>query len=205
MLSHTWWYIARASGIVAWLTLTASILWGIVLSTRAFPKHRRPAWLLDLHRWLGVLTLALVALHIGAILADSYTPIVLVDVMVPFTSPWRPLAVALGVISTWALVTVHVTSLAMRRMPRRTWHAIHLASYGTFVLGTLHAVLAGSDRASVLYQSTGLVALVVTGWAAGYRLTHQRHPRLPSTSSEPAAAVPSTGHAVGVPRTWTEI
>ena len=34
---------ARASGVVAWLMLTASVLWGVVLSTKAFPGHRRPA------------------------------------------------------------------------------------------------------------------------------------------------------------------
>ena len=174
MFAQTWWYVARASGVVAWLMLTASILWGIVLSTKAFPKRRRPAWLLDLHRWLGGLTLAFVALHVGAILADSYTPIGMIDVVVPFTSPWRPVAVGLGVIATWALVTVQVTSLAMRRLPRRIWHAIHLASYATFLLGTLHAVLAGSDRSTALYQVTGLLALSVTVWAVVYRLSHRR-------------------------------
>ena len=53
MNPQVWWYLTRASGIVAWLMLTASVIWGIVLSTKAFPEHRRPAWLLDLHRWLG--------------------------------------------------------------------------------------------------------------------------------------------------------
>ena len=53
MSEQVWWYLTRASGIVAWLMLTASVIWGIVLSTKAFPEQRRPAWLLDLHRWLG--------------------------------------------------------------------------------------------------------------------------------------------------------
>ena len=53
MNPQIWWYLTRASGIVAWLMLTASVIWGIVLATKAFPEHRRPAWLLDLHRWLG--------------------------------------------------------------------------------------------------------------------------------------------------------
>ena len=37
MSGQFWWYVTRASGIVAWLLLTASVLWGIVLSTKAFP------------------------------------------------------------------------------------------------------------------------------------------------------------------------
>lgn len=52
--------LPRASGIIAWLFITASVLWGIALSTDMFPKRRRPAWLLDLHRALGGLTVVFV-------------------------------------------------------------------------------------------------------------------------------------------------
>ena len=49
------WYVARSSGIVAWATVTASILWGLTLSSRLVRKRGVPAWLLDLHRYLGTL------------------------------------------------------------------------------------------------------------------------------------------------------
>ncbi len=91
-----WWFLTRASGIVAWLMLTASVIWGIVLSTKAFPETRRPAWLLDLHRWLGGLTVSFVVIHLVALVADSYVQFDLVDLAVPFASAWKPLAVALG-------------------------------------------------------------------------------------------------------------
>ncbi len=71
MNPQIWWYIARASGIVAWLFLTASVLWGIVLSTDLFRASRRPKWLLDLHRALGGLTVGFVAIHVGALIADT--------------------------------------------------------------------------------------------------------------------------------------
>lgn len=45
----------------------------MILSTKAFPEHRRPAWLLDPHRWFGELTVSFVAIHLGALVADSYT------------------------------------------------------------------------------------------------------------------------------------
>lgn len=197
MISQTWWYLARASGVVAWLLLTASILWGIVLSTKAFPKRRRPAWLLDLHRWLGGLTVAFVVFHVLAILADSYTPIQVVDVVVPFTSPWRPFAVGLGVIAGWALVAVQATSLAMRHLPRRVWHGIHFASYATFVLGTGHAFLAGSDRNVLLYQVTGAAGMVAVVWATIYRVRHPRATRPRPAERAPVTdiPVPATGAA----------
>ena len=118
---QVWWYVARASGIIAWLLLTASVIWGVLLSTDAFPTRRRPAWLLDLHRWLGGLTVAFVAAHLAALVADSYTHFDLADLAIPYASQWRPGAVALGVVATWCLVAVELTSLAMRRLPRKLW------------------------------------------------------------------------------------
>ena len=133
MNPQIWWYLTRAAGIVAWLMLTASVIWGIVLSTKAFPEHRRPAWLLDLHRWLGGLAVAFTAIHLGALVADSYVHFGLADVTVPFASQWKPGAVALGIAAMWLLVAVEATSLAMKRLPRRTWRLIHLSSYAVFL------------------------------------------------------------------------
>ncbi len=170
MNTQVWWFLARASGIVAWLMLTASVLWGVVLSSGAFPRSRRPAWLLDLHRWLGALTLALVGVHVGALIADSYVHIGLVDVLVPLAASWRPLAVAFGVVAGWLLVTVQLTSLAMRRLPRKVWHAIHVSSYLTFVLTTVHAVLAGTDSTSPIFLICGILVVAAVCGATAYRL-----------------------------------
>jgi sulfoxide reductase heme-binding subunit YedZ len=171
-----WWYVARASGIVAWLLLTASVLWGIVLSTKAFPEHRRPAWLLDLHRWLGGLTVAFVALHLSALVADSFTTFDLADLAIPYASEWKPGAVALGVVGAWTLVAVETTSLARKRLSRTVWHGIHLGSYLTFWLTTLHAAFAGTDRTQPLYQATAALSIATVTWAVVYRLTHRRGP-----------------------------
>jgi len=172
-----WWYLTRAAGIVAWLMLTASVLWGIVLSTKAFPEQRRPAWLLDLHRWLGGLAVSFTAIHLGALVADNYVHFGLADLTVPFASSWKPWAVALGVVAMWLLVAVEATSLAMKRLPRRTWRWIHMSSYAVFLLVSLHAALAGTDRSHWLYQGTATVTIVAVVWATVYRLTHRRQPR----------------------------
>jgi predicted ferric reductase len=174
MNPQIWWYLARGSGIVAWLMLTASVIWGIVLSTKAFPEHRRPAWLLDLHRWLGGLTVTFVAIHLATLVADSYIQFDLVDLAIPFASDWKPLAVALGVFAMWLLIAVELTSLAMKRLPRRVWRAIHLSSYAVFLLASFHAALAGTDRSQWLYQGTAVASIAAVMWATVYRLTHRR-------------------------------
>lgn len=121
MNPQIWWYIARASGIIAWLFITAAVLWGILLSTKLFPEHRRPAWLLDLHRMLGALSVLFLATHVGALIADSYIQFDIVDILVPFASEWKTWQVALGVFAFWGVVIVEATSLAMKRLPKKVW------------------------------------------------------------------------------------
>ena len=174
MNPQVWWYVARASGIIAWLLLTASVIWGILLSTDAFPTHRRPAWLLDLHRWLGGLTVAFVGAHLAALVADNYTHFGLADLAIPYASQWRPGAVALGVVATWFLVAVELTSLAMRRLPRKLWRAVHLTSYVAFWLARLHAAFAGTDATNRIYQLTAAASIAAIVWALVYRLTNRR-------------------------------
>lgn len=184
-----WWYVARASGIVAWVMLTASVIWGVVLATKAFPEHRRPAWLLDLHRWLGGLTVTFVAVHLVALVADTYVHFDLVDLLVPGASSWQTTAVALGVVAFWLLVAVQVTSLMMRRLPRRFWRVVHLSSYLAFWLTSLHAALAGTDRTSVLYQVTAGLAILAVTWSLIYRLLPSSRRR--RTPSGPRRRAPS--------------
>ncbi len=192
MNPQVWWYVTRASGIVAWLMLTASVIWGVVLSTKAFPETRRPAWLLDLHRWLGGLTVSFVAIHLIALVADSYTHFGLTDVAIPYASDWNPGAVAFGVIAAWLLVAVELTSLAMKRLPKSVWRGIHLSSYGVFWLTSIHAALAGTDRTQWLYQLTAAASIVAVGWALMYRLANRRATKRPGSPRGPGRATATT-------------
>ena len=118
MSSQMVWYTARSAGIVAWAVAAASVIWGLALSTRALVKRPRPAWLFDLHRFLGGLALVFTAVHVVAILADSYVPFGLVEVLVPFVGTWHPVAVAWGIVGLYVLLAVELTSLA-RTQSRR--------------------------------------------------------------------------------------
>jgi hypothetical protein len=149
---HTWWYLARASGLVAWALLSASVLWGLCLSTRVFDRSVSPKWLTDLHRYFGGTALLFTGMHIATLVADSYVHFGAKEVLVPFASAWRPVAVAWGVIALWILLAVEATSLLMKHLPRRVWHAIHLSSFVLFFAATTHAITAGTDS-----RATGFV------------------------------------------------
>ncbi len=174
MNPQVWWYLTRASGIIAWLTLTATVIWGILVSTRAFPNRRRPAWLLAMHRWLAGLMLVFLAVHLAALVADDYVSFGLADVTVPYATDWKPAAVALGIVAMWLLVAVQLTSVAMRHLPRRFWRAVHLFSYVSFWLTSMHGAFAGTDTTSWLYRGGAVASIMAVAWAVMYRVADRR-------------------------------
>ena len=162
MNPQLWWDVARASGIVAWALVTASVIWGLLLSTRLTRGRPTPAWLLDLHRFLGGVAVTFTLLHVGGLVADTYVHFGAADLLVPFASSWKPGPVALGVVSLYLLAAVELTSLAMRRIPRRLWRGVHMSSFVLFWLATFHFVLAGTDATNPLARwGIDLAAVVV--------------------------------------------
>jgi DMSO/TMAO reductase YedYZ heme-binding membrane subunit len=166
-VNQVWWIAARSSGIVAWALLAASMMWGLTLSTKVFRRaalvpgfagRPRPNWQLDLHRFLGGAAVVFVAIHLTAIIADSYVDFGVVDVLVPFAAGWHPGAVAWGIVALYLLLAVEITSLLRRHLSTRTWRALHYLSFPLFVVATIHLLSAGTDSQSAVLRTTVLVA-----------------------------------------------
>ena len=140
MSEHFWWYLSRSSGVVAFGVLTASVAFGLMLSTRLFGRSVAPAWLMEIHRYLGALGIAAMLLHVAALIADTYTNFGVKEVLVPFASSWKPGPVAWGVLAFWLLLIIEATSLVMHKMPRSVWHTILMTSFGLFGASLVHGV-----------------------------------------------------------------
>lgn len=156
-----WWYVARASGIVALVLTSAAVVWGLLLSTRVLRGRPTAAWLLSMHRFLGALTVVFTGVHVAGLVADSYVHFGWAEVLVPFASEWRPGAVALGVTAMYLLVAIQVSSIVMRRLPRRWWRHIHQSSFLLFWVSVVHGIQAGTDAGNPL-AIVGTGALVLT-------------------------------------------
>ena len=168
MNEHSMWYLSRASGMVAWVVLGITCLWGILLITRMLKPADRPAWLLDLHRWLGVLSLVTVGAHMATLVGDNWTHFAWRELFVPQASPWRRAAVTWGVLAFYLLAVVQVSSWVMKWIPRKLWHAIHFLSYVLFVMVTVHGFMAGTDSTNIVFFAIacGGVAILVFAFIA---------------------------------------
>jgi predicted ferric reductase len=153
------WYVARASGLVAWALLAASVVWGLLMTSKVLRGRVKNSWLLDLHRWLGGLALVFTGVHVGALLLDTYVHFGLTSVLVPFAASWHPLAVAWGVTSMYFLAAVELTSLLRARLSNRLWKRVHFLSFPLFVASTIHSLTAGTDAKQPMFAiSVALVA-----------------------------------------------
>ena len=188
MSEKIWWYVARAGGLTAWWLLAAAVLWGLTLSTRVAQGKVTPAWLLDLHRFLGGLAFAFTGVHVVALVADSWAPFAWSDVLVPLASRWRPWPVALGVVSLYLLVAIEVTSLLRKWLPKRLWRAVHSAGFALFLLGTGHALTAGSEAANLPVRLSAVAMLIAFMFLLVYRLLTRRPPALRGDRAHGAVA-----------------
>ena len=141
--SQVWWFVSRSSGIIAWALVSLSVAWGLFISTKAVAKASSPAWLLDLHRYLGGLSVAFTAVHLIGLWADSYVEFGWAEMFVPLSTEWKPWPVAFGIVALYLLVAVEATSLMMCHLPRRWWRAIHHLSLPLYVMATYHGIVGG--------------------------------------------------------------
>jgi sulfoxide reductase heme-binding subunit YedZ len=193
MNEQFWWYLSRASGTVAWFLAMASILWGTALATRVMGKRPPAPWLLDLHRHLAGLMVVFVGIHLAALAADSYVHFGWADLFVPWASAWKSSAVAWGVIAWWMLVAVEVSSLLMRRLPRRWWRRIHLGSYAVAVLSTVHLFAAGTDASSRWLRGSAVAFVLVLVFFLLYRELDPRRKRTARPSAPAGAQMTAVG------------
>jgi predicted ferric reductase len=186
------WYAARSSGLIAWAVVTASILWGLAVSTRLIRRKGIPAWCLDLHKFLGTLSLVFVVVHVVALWADNFVYFGPRELFVPMASTWQPGPVAWGIAATYLLVEIQLTSWAMRKLPRKVWHAVHLSSFAMFIFATVHGFSAGADKMNVAVQWVGLTGGLLVIFLLTFRFSSPRRKKRaapsPRKEQRPASA-----------------
>jgi DMSO/TMAO reductase YedYZ heme-binding membrane subunit len=160
---QVWWYATRAAGLMTWSTATASVVIGLLLSTRALRARTGP-WFLDLHRFLGGITVVFLAAHLITLWADSFVEFGVREIFVPGASTWKSEAIAWGIVAAYLLVAIQITSLLRSRINGRLWRVLHLLSFLAMVAGSYHAVTAGSDIDNpVTWVIAGIGSLLVIG------------------------------------------
>jgi predicted ferric reductase len=161
-IDHTYWYMTRASGFVAYMLLFAAVVFGLSMTGDVVSRWLARFRVYDLHRFLSLLALAAAVFHTLIVLPDRYIGFPLLELLIPFASPYRPFYMALGGFSLYLTAFIVCTFYLRRLVPYRVWRLIHYATFGAFALALVHGAGAGTDTAAAwppyLYVATGLIA-----------------------------------------------
>jgi sulfoxide reductase heme-binding subunit YedZ len=143
------------------------VLAGLALKSRSL-RSIRPAAQTDTHRAFALAGLAMLALHGLALVLDQTVRLPLYALIVPFTSGYRPLAVAFGALAAELMAVVYSSFSLRRRIGTHAWRRLHKLTYAVFLAATAHGLTAGSDTgrgwADAIYLAAAGSVAAATAW-----------------------------------------
>ena len=203
-----WWYVARASGLIAAALLGVAVVGGLLMGSR-LARGKARSWTEGLHEFVAALAVVFTAIHLIAVLGVEKLGIGLEQLLVPFTRRANPVAQGCGVLASYLLLAVVVTSWARAVLPWRWWRRLHLLVFPLFGLACVHAVQAGTDITHPLVSGVGAAVGTLTAVLVGARLVGPRGTaaaggtgaepsRAPVVVEQPSPPAPPAGSGQGL-------
>jgi sulfoxide reductase heme-binding subunit YedZ len=162
------WYTTRGAGAVVLLLFSATVVLGLLTSsrfqTRSWPRFATAA----LHRDISLLALVFLVLHIVTAVVDPFTHLGITAATVPFGSYYRTFWLGLGTVAFELMLAVVATSLLRHLIGVRAWRTVHWLAYLSWPIAVLHGIGTGTDAwapwmIAVTVVSVGAV-LVALAW-----------------------------------------
>lgn len=193
------WYTTRATGIVTLVLFTLVVALGTLVSNRIGGTMVGRFELNELHRSISIVAMIFLLIHVLTTIVDSYVATGIISVVVPMTSQFKRIGVALGAISFDLMVAVWVSSVMKSRIENSSWRFIHWFSWLAFTASIVHAYMTGTDSKHgaglILVIVCSLVVIGAALWRYAARPTRAsgRTALSPlATSDTPPASEPTT-------------
>jgi len=156
------WYLVRASGIIAAISLVILMLSGIGSVTGHTFRFLEPITAWASHKALGIVFGISVLIHMIGLLFDHFVPFDIPSLLVPWLSNYKPvtifgmqlgsLFVALGVLAFYGVALVVISSLLWIEKKPFLWKIAHLLSYVVMIFVFIHALYLGTDLSTGIWR-----------------------------------------------------
>lgn len=161
--TRAYWYMARTGGVISYLLLWLSTMWGLLLSARLVSKLIPAPLIFGLHEFLALLSVTFMGLHSVVLLGDQYIKFNIFHLTVPFIAPYEPFWTGLGIIGFYLSLALTGSFYLRKQIGQRLWRSLHYLTFAAYLIGLAHGLMAGTDSSLVwmklLYFSTGLSLL----------------------------------------------
>jgi methionine sulfoxide reductase heme-binding subunit len=182
------WAVSRASGLTAFVVLSASVVMGLLISTRAGDGVLSRGFVFDMHQFLSVASLALIGVHAGSLLFDGFLHFTPLSLVVPFASPYRPFAVGIGVIAGWIAAIITASFWFRSRTGTIRWRTLHYATFLAYFSSLAHGVMAGTDTHLPFVYWGYVVSLAAVTSLTTLRISGYRSQRRATARAKPSVA-----------------
>ncbi|BAL90690.1 hypothetical protein AMIS_54700 [Actinoplanes missouriensis 431] len=137
-------------GVISLVSLSVTIMVGLVATDRLVLSIRQRVLLQSTHRTTGLIAVTALVVHVWTKYAEEH--IRLIDIAIPFLLPGNNLYVGLGTISGWIMMLVMWTGIARSKFIGRgkpwMWRGIHSISYLMWPIALVHGLSAGRPAAT---------------------------------------------------------
>ena len=160
-----YWYLSRGAGLVGYLLLWGSTIWGLVTTTKVAKGAVSGPFANGLHEFLSLAALGFGTLHALALLGDHYLNLSLANVIYPFAvTSYRPGWVGLGQLGFYLSIALAASFYVRKSIGPRTWRVLHYAAFLSYATVLVHGITSGTDSSTLPVQ----VIFVTTGTAVAF-------------------------------------
>jgi DMSO/TMAO reductase YedYZ heme-binding membrane subunit len=164
------WYATRASGLMALILLTLTMVLGLVTTTRARARNWPGFAQQELHRRVSIIAVVFLGIHVVTSVLDTYVNVGWAAIVVPGASRYATFWVGVGAVSLDLLLAVFVSSLLRTRMNPGAWRALHWLAYLSWPIALAHTFGMGTDSREGWVIALGVACVLAVALALAYRL-----------------------------------
>ncbi|MGW1073871.1 hypothetical protein [Streptomyces sp. NPDC002537] len=180
-------FLDHTGGVLALVSLTATVVWGLIATGRLLLTPRARLLAQAVHRATAVCALGFLLTHIGVKVAEAHVPPT--AALVPFSSGVRGAGglIGLGALAAYLMVLAGATgalrsAFTGKGRPQR-WRVLHACAYPAWCAAVLHGLNSGRAPAGWV---TACYGLCLTAVAAALALRCVRVRRGRTGVQEPA-------------------
>ena len=180
-------------GVVCLVSLSVTIMVGLVATDRLVLSIRQRVLLQSAHRTTGIIAVLSLITHVWTKVVEGHIGII--TALVPFWAPYNRFFIGLGVISGYVMILVMWTGMARSRFIGRgkpwMWRSIHAISYLMWPIALVHGLSAGRPaKAWVIVSYVICILLVLVGLAVRLSVSLNRRKDFASTAASGGAVKP---------------
>jgi methionine sulfoxide reductase heme-binding subunit len=200
MNSTALWYATRASGLMALILLTVTMVLGLVTTSRARARNWPGFAQQELHRRVSILAVVFLGVHVLTSVLDTYVNISWASIVIPFTSQYGTVWIGVGAVSLDLLLAVFVSSLLRTRMHPGAWRALHWLAYLSWPIALAHTFGMGTDSREGWVIVLGVTCVLSVAVALAWRLRVTARQHAARTAHASVGAVPPKHLELTVPQ-----